>query len=150
MASIPLPLDNGFLRRQCPDCEREFKWHNGRTPSHPGTPDPAVYFCPYCAHTAPPDHWWTTEQLAYIEQVGLLEADKVMSEAFRGLEKKTKGGLFEIKVEKPGSPEPPAPLHEPTDMILVEPPCHPWEPLKILDDWGKPIHCVICGAAFAV
>ena len=33
--SVPFPLDSeGFLRRECPSCRREFKWlHQGRTAS---------------------------------------------------------------------------------------------------------------------
>jgi hypothetical protein len=23
--------------------------------------------------------------------------------------------------------------------------CHPAEPVKVLDDWGRPVHCLICG-----
>jgi hypothetical protein len=46
--SIPFPLDDdGFLRRECPTCDREFKW----LPAHDeteATPPPAGgYFCPY-------------------------------------------------------------------------------------------------------
>ncbi len=33
---IELPLDDdGYLRRQCPTCERLFKWHYGPTPQRP-------------------------------------------------------------------------------------------------------------------
>jgi hypothetical protein len=33
------------------------------------------------------------------------------------------------------------PLTEVDDMTLVAFPCHPSEPLKILDDWRKPVRC---------
>ena len=28
----------------------------------------------------------------------------------------------------------PTPLYEPDDMIIIEPPCHPWEPLKVPEE----------------
>ena len=33
--SIELPLDSGFLRRECPNCQLEFKWHHGPTETTP-------------------------------------------------------------------------------------------------------------------
>src|SRR6201995_3900103 len=68
---MSLPLDSdGFLRRECPTCEREFKWVNG---SEDGEETEATadggYFCPYCAIQAPPDAWLTKPQLALIENV---------------------------------------------------------------------------------
>jgi len=30
-------------------------------------------------------------------------------------------------------------------MTRVDFACHPSEPLKILDDWHEPVHCLICG-----
>jgi hypothetical protein len=66
--SMSLPLDgDGFLRRECPTCEREFKWlpspdqlEEGNGESRAAAPDaqpPEAYYCPYCAVTAPPDAW---------------------------------------------------------------------------------------------
>ena len=68
-----------------------------------------------------------------------------LKDAFKPMET----GLIKItmSVDQKDS-EPPSALHEPADMILVEPPCHPWEPLKIAEDWREPIHCLLCGEAF--
>lgn len=41
------------------------------------------------------------------------------------------------------------PLHEPDDMVIVEPPCHPEEPVKVPDDAQAPFHCLDCGTPFA-
>lgn len=41
------------------------------------------------------------------------------------------------------------PLHEPDDMIIVEPPCHLNEPLKVPEDAITLVHCLICGAQFS-
>jgi hypothetical protein len=47
--SVPMPLDpDGFLRRECPTCERQFKWM-AATEEDEGTPQPeGGYYCPYC------------------------------------------------------------------------------------------------------
>lgn len=47
-------------------------------------------------------------------------------------------------------PEPPEPLTEPSDMLAVESPCHPWEPVKIADGWIAPLHCLVCGNPYVV
>src|SRR6266542_1308027 len=35
-------------------------------------------------------------------------------------------------------------------MIPVASPCHPYEPVKILDDSNAPLHCLVCGAQYAI
>jgi hypothetical protein len=47
-------------------------------------------------------------------------------------------------------PEPPSALHKPSDMTIVVSPCHPWEPIKVADEWTDPVHCLACGAPFAI
>ena len=39
------------------------------------------------------------------------------------------------------------PLTEADDMRRVDFVCHPSEPVKVLDDWRKPVHCLLCGEA---
>jgi hypothetical protein len=34
-------------------------------------------------------------------------------------------------------------------MVIVAPPCHPWEPVKVPDEATGELHCLICGTAFA-
>ena len=63
MTEIPmsLPLDkDSFLRRECPNCERQFKWWP--TPpeeeiSEETQEAPEAYFCPYCHEPTSPDAW---------------------------------------------------------------------------------------------
>jgi hypothetical protein len=71
--SMSLPLDGeGFLRRECPTCEREFKWLPSPDPEDDvevaatteGAEAPESYYCPYCAVSAPPDTWMTKAQVA--------------------------------------------------------------------------------------
>jgi hypothetical protein len=149
--SIALPLDDGFLRRECPNCERQFKWHHGPTAGRPADAvDPAVYFCPYCGETAGPDAWWTTDQLEYAQHFALQEGLGEIESSFRDLERQTRGGLVNFKFDGIDLGETPLPLHEPADMMTIEPPCHPWEPFKIDESWTETLHCLLCGAAFAI
>lgn len=148
--SISLPSDGPFLRRECPSCSRQFKWHHGPTDDRPEEEiDPSVYFCPYCGESALPDHWWTQEQAEYARQVS---AGPIMRETTADLRKglrTSRKSLIKFSVDCE-EPEPPAPLHEPSDMVVVLSPCHPWEPIKIVDDWREPVHCLMCGERFSV
>jgi hypothetical protein len=156
---MSLPLDgDGFLRRECPTCEREFKW----LPSPGPETDEAVvaratepveapdgYYCPYCAVTAPPDAWLTKAQVAAAEAIVQRE---LVDPEFHKLEreidhlKRRPGGLIgiEVRLER-DEPEPVPELNEPDDMRRIDFICHPMEPVKVLDDWDRAVHCLICG-----
>lgn len=128
-------------------CERQFKWFYGATETRPeDAADPDVYHCPYCGETAPPDHWWTREQLDYIQ----LDAAGAISEAIGRELKKAFRGVKGLKFQtRPSGLAAGAPaISEPADLVIVEPPCHPWEPLKVAEDWEDPLHCLVCGNTF--
>lgn len=149
---IELPLDtHGFLRRQCPACQREFKWHNGPLENAPeGADDVDVYYCPYCGEPADVDEWWTEEQVELIQSVVL---DEVASDAAQSLEGAARdlnsSGIIGVSVRY-DPPNPPAPLDESDDMTAVASPCHAYEPVKIAKDWQSRIHCLVCGAPYQV
>jgi hypothetical protein len=134
---IELPVDSdGFLRRACPDCDREFK----AFASAPGEGEPEPdggYFCPYCRHNG--DDWLTEAQSEYVTAKA---GEAVTEELFGGLGGGS-GDFVRIEVDRgPGVAELPA---EPNDMRRVETPCHPGEPVKVLDGWSGPAYCLICG-----
>lgn len=149
---LELPLDSqGFLRRQCPHCEREFKWHHGPTDAVPqDAVDPEEYFCPYCGGAAGVDEWWTEEQVEAIQAAVLTE---VMPRIAESLDDATRpinrSGLVTTSVHY-DAVNPPPPLEEVDDMIAVASPCHSYEPVKIDGGWNTPIHCLVCGAQFAI
>lgn len=150
--SIPLFTDDdGFLRRECPTCERQFKWFYGETAERPqDAADPELYFCPYCAVPAPTDQWWTTEQLEHAQAEIAPDVMQILTDELDKSLRSARSSLIKMSV-KPGSvPVPPAPLTEPNDMVMVEPPCHPWEPLKVVETWVEQLHCLVCGAEFVV
>ena len=150
--SINLPLDDGFLRRECPTCEREFKWHHGPTLDRPqDAVDPEVYFCPYCGTTAPPNTWWTKEQLEYAQQSASGPVARAMGDALeRVVGQQRSDSFIKIEIQRGDIPEPPAALHEPNDMSIVQSPCHTWEPVKVLETWGDALYCLLCGERYAV
>ncbi len=148
--SVPLPLDEGFLRRECPHCERQFKWHHGPTDERPeDAADPEVYWCPYCGETAPPDHWWTSEQLEFAQASIAGPAIRDIADEFNSSLGGQRNSFIKMSMSY-DEPEPPSALHEAPDMVIVLSPCHPWEPIKIAEDWSGPVYCLVCGSAFAI
>jgi hypothetical protein len=148
--AMSLPLDSdGFLRRECPTCEREFKWLSAEEGSADAAPIPdGGYFCPYCAIQAQPDAWWTPAQLEAINSVMSSEiVDPALKKFERDLRRSAKrsGGFLDVSVRHEPAHQP-APLVEVDDMRRVDFLCHPGEPIKILDDWTQPVHCLICGS----
>lgn len=150
---LSVPMDNdGFLRRECPKCEREFKW----LPTQEGqesTPVPeGGYFCPYCGKQADAGAWHTKAQ---VEQMKAIAYDELVAPELEGFKRSVEemdfgGGPLnvraEVSIEGPGRP---AELEEPDDMRRVDFPCHPSEPVKVSDGWQGDVHCLVCGTALA-
>ncbi|MCA0179713.1 MAG: hypothetical protein LCH77_09025 [Actinobacteria bacterium] len=149
---MSLPLDSdGFLRRECPNCVQEFKWHHGPANEEAEAADePAAYTCPLCGQPAGTDSWFTQAQLDFIEQAsGPMVAqvvDDELDRVFRGLPSK------HVKVKRIGrmnvAPQP-DPMTEPDDMVIVASPCHAYEPVKVPEGHAGSLYCLVCGAAFA-
>jgi hypothetical protein len=145
--SLSLPLDSlGFLRRECPTCSREFKWHADEPPAG-AVSSPSQYFCPYCGVAAAPDEWFTQEQIAFIrDQTMERTVNPSLAELQQTLQdlERTSGGLIKGSLTMPEGQTAP-PIFEPDDMKLIAFSCHPCEPLKIVDTWTGVVHCLICG-----
>lgn len=147
---ISLPLDSdGFLRRECPSCEQQFKWYSHQD----GDPDAEVvdqYFCPLCGVPSGTDTWWTPAQLEYVEGAAAPELDQhvqdLMKDAFKGI----KGLTYKANRDFTLGIPTPEPLSEPNDMVIAEPPCHRNEPVKVPESATERLHCLICGTPFAV
>jgi hypothetical protein len=143
--AIPIPLDSdGFVRRACPACEREFKWLYADSKDEATKPNPHGYCCPYCAAWAQPDQWFTEAQVEYIQQIGLGVASDEASKIFSQFNRPGSG----LKYTPGDRPSPPPDLPpEPDDMRRAEFACHPEDPLKVAEDWNEAVHCLICGSA---
>lgn len=147
--AISVPLDSdGFLRRECPTCEREFKWLSSTNEEYVTEPVPdGGYFCPYCGIQAPPSSWFTHAQLELVENMVATEVVEPMLKDFgktiEGIGRAS-GGLMTAKMEF-DEPDEVDPLTEADDMRRVDFACHPSEPVKVLDDWDKQVRCLLCG-----
>lgn len=76
------------------------------------------------------------------------KVDRTINDAMADLSANSGGllqlsGSFEMDINDPGV------LEEPDDMVVVEPPCHPNELLKIPGDSLARIFCLVCGIPFA-
>ncbi len=149
---ISLPLDaDGFLRRECPSCEQEFKWHHGPTEDAPNDfVYPGVYWCPRCGQSAGHDSWWTPDQLAYQQEVVSAAAHDYLGDVLKDAVKPLRGSFISVEVEQSERPAEPDPLVEADDMVMISPPCHPWEPVKVPEGVQAPHYCLVCGMAYVV
>ena len=107
------------------------------------------YFCPLCGTPARTDAWWTQAQLDYMQGAAGPELDRIVEGAMKDALKGVKGLSFKSNQNFSFDIPTPEPLVEPDDMVIVEPPCHPNEPLKVPDDSTNHVHCLVCGSEFA-
>lgn len=145
--SIPLDSD-GFLRRECPTCEREFKWlHNPEGGATGEIPSDGGYFCPYCGIQAQAGNWLTKAQVELAQRLVANRVVGPMLEKFaddlRNIGRNSRG-MVRAEVTH-DAPEEPEPLTEGDDMTRVDFGCHPTEPVKVLDDWDGEVFCLVCG-----
>lgn len=152
--SIPvtLPLDaDGFLRRECPACEEVFKWFS-HADGDPDAEQVDQYFCPRCGQGAGLDSWCTPAQLDYAHGAAAPAIDDFINEAlddaFKGF-KSSKHFTVKRSGRYSSNTPTPEPLHEPNDMVIVEPPCHPNEPVKVPESATSRVFCLVCGSLFA-
>jgi hypothetical protein len=89
-----------MVGRECLKCKRYFKLKPGT-----GLPTSRCH-CPYCDYEGNADTFWTPEQIKYAESIAEKEIHHQIIEpffdsidnTFKELERKTKGGFFQIKV----------------------------------------------------
>lgn len=139
-----MPVDSeGFMRRECPTCERELKWV-GASEGDASTPAPeGGYFCPYCAVQAPANAWWTKDQLKAIEAKMHNEVIKPqLDDLGKSLERSSTQHVKFTSKPMPRTAEPQ--LTESDDMRRIDFGCHT-EPVKVLEDWNGAVHCPLCG-----
>lgn len=153
--SMSFPLDeDGFLRRECPSCERQFKWWHTPDDENDAAEvgeEVEAYFCPYCYEPAPPGSWWTKEQVEYMQHLAAAEALEPQLRSMKNnLERgnrRSKWINIEMSVPDLSRPEP---LVEPDDMVRIDLPCHPEEPLKVDETWEQEVACLVCGIQYPV
>ncbi len=141
---VTLKTDNGFLRRECPSCRREFKWFHTEVSPYPKV---GLYHCPYCGSQA--DNWLTDAQRRYIKKIVGNEATTEIQQSLKKVTGRS-GGMLKMTVTHSPSGPPARPIapSEPADMREAKPPCHPLEPIKIAEGWNEAVHCLVCGEKF--
>ena len=171
--NLSLPLDDdGFFRRECPLCCREFKvlleknelnslaqagidsylleTKEDATNSTEEETEPETEFtCPYCGQQAPRDSWWTQEQLAYVGVVSHNIMAKMVNEQLIQPLKRTfrtqSHGLFSMRFEaNEMKQEEPWISPEVDDLEIFDLPCcH--RKMKLDEDRNSEVYCFFCG-----
>lgn len=144
---IALPLDDeGYLRRKCYDCRRQYKVVD--TPGEDAPDDfevPDAYRCPYCGQAAPHDDRLTRPQIDYIQLVARGEVpddvDDVDLESLLAEHDLTTAPSEEFE-------ELPPSIQERDDMVGATAPCHPFLGFQVIGLWQLKLHCMLCGEKF--
>jgi hypothetical protein len=168
--NLSFPLDeNGFFRRECPLCCKEFKVllekqeladiaqqgidlfmlqpeEDSSSPEDNNVE--AEFTCPYCGQKAKNDGWWTQEQLAYVGVIAKnIMAQMVNKHFIRPLKRDTRKmntGMISMEFKgKEMDQREPWISPETNDMKLFDLPCCQRK-LKI-DNWQDRVYCFFCG-----
>jgi len=170
--NLSFPLDDdGFFRRECPLCSKEFKvllkkeeltdltqkgidsflleQREETTHSEEGSDSEIKFFCPYCGQLASMDSWSSHEQIAYIGIAVKNITARIVNEGFIHPLKRSFGkptsGMFSMKFEgKDIKQEEPWISPEVNDLEIFDLPCcH--RKIKIVDSWVGKVYCFFCG-----
>jgi hypothetical protein len=159
---VELPRDaSGFVRRECPQCQRAFKTRPHRQDAcilqrrlaslfpfenaHESFDEVPDGSCLYCGHRAPLDEWLTPGQQAHLEALARAWANHVRYEQLayvsRTLSLNPRPTFVATEPEALPGPMPP----EPDDMRVIPLVCC-GEEVKSLWDWEGPLFCPRCGS----
>jgi len=170
--NLSFPLDDdGFFRRECPFCRKEFKILLEKDeltdlaqkgidsfmikPKEEATDldesghSETEFICPYCGQWASSDSWWTQEQLAYLGIVAKNIMAKMVNENLIRPLKRTfrrpSSGMVSIRFEgKEMEQQEPWISPEVNDMEIFDLPCCQRK-IKIEENWSDAIFCFFCG-----
>ena len=170
--NISLPLDSdGFFRRECPLCRKEFKLllekdeladlaqkgidsfmlerEEAEEDSQSTVTQLTEFTCPYCGQLTTEDSWWTQEQLAYIGIFVKNIMAKMVNEQFiRPLKRdfgRPKSGLISVQFEgREIKQQEPWISPETDDMDIFTLSCCQRK-MKIIEGWKGKVHCFFCG-----
>lgn len=159
---VALPEDgSGFVRRQCPRCQRIFKTRSSRFDAralqrrlaslfpfenaHESLEPVPTWSCLYCGHRAEADEWLTGEHVAYLERLARAWANHVryqqLAHISRTLGHNPRPTFVALAPRELPHLMPP----EPEDLRPLPLLCC-GEEVKALWDWDGPLYCPRCGA----
>jgi len=170
--NLSFPLDeDGFFRRECPLCHKEFKVllekeeltdlaHKGidffmieekekETNLSENESSGTEFVCPYCGQRAPGDSWWTQEQLTYVGIVAKNILAKIINENLIRSLKRTfrRSGYSKVSLRFEGKEieqQEPRISPEVNDMEIFDLPCCQRK-IKIEENWQDTLYCFFCG-----
>lgn len=160
-SAFPKDAD-GILSRECPECESRFKvWvadetdDTGPDALDEGLSDDEVLvkaeelrrYCPLCHQLVAGNKWWTPEQIEFAKEAISAAVQTKFHEMLKETADKS-GGLLEFQGS--GPPAMPSPPVEHDEVIVVVPPCHDADPLKVPKDWSNEVACHQCGVRYPV
>lgn len=92
--------EEGFIGRECPECEMYFKLKLGT-----GLPID-YHICPYCGCRGSTDKFFTKDQIEYAQSVAVRKIMKPLMDdlhrSLKSLERSTRGGFIQFKVSMKG------------------------------------------------
>ncbi|QAT84639.1 hypothetical protein EJ065_3071 [Corallococcus coralloides] len=164
MAWLELPRDKaGFVRRECPRCQRSFKTRPSRHDAGMLQRLLAGYFpfenlheaytaealpawhCLYCGHRALPDAWLTPEQSAHVERMARAWANHVRYEQLAYVQRTLSHNPRPTFVSV--APEPlPRPLPPDEELLRTLPMVCCGDEVQAQWEWDLPMVCPRCGA----
>jgi predicted RNA-binding Zn-ribbon protein involved in translation (DUF1610 family) len=174
MSEIGIPVnfpvdDDGYFRRRCPLCKKEFKLllkkeeledieqkgiesyilKREKEERSDVESEDAKFVCPYCGQKSVWSNWWTQEQEAYIGVIAENIMAQLLNEHFiRPLKRnlrKSKSSFIQISLEgEELKKKEPWMSPEMNDMDLVSLNCCD-RMIKIEDDYVELVYCYYCG-----
>lgn len=154
-AAFPRDLD-GFLSRECPSCEGRFKLEVAADDAGAEASDlsdeEAVAeaesmqrYCPLCHEPVEGNRWWTVEQIEYAREAISASVQSQFQDMLEDTTRQSSGVLTFRRGDVAAVPSPPT---EDETMVMVIPPCHEDDRLKVPDDWTGEVACHRCGVRY--
>lgn len=149
--TLSFPLDDDkFLRRECPDCEKEFKIQtiekDGYFDSGLDKQESNKMTCPYCGHRSKVREWWTKDQVNYISQENERIAFDLIQNELGGSMINT--GLIQVTLTPNTIPKT-SMNPEKNDMKIFELSCCERD-IKILENWTEKVYCPDCSKIYKI
>ncbi|MEA2066829.1 MAG: hypothetical protein U9O65_07060 [Thermotogota bacterium] len=173
--NLPFPLDDdGFFRRECPFCRKEFKVLLEKeeltdiaqkgidsfmikpkeevTDLDESERSKIEFICPYCGQPASSNSCWTEEQLAYVGIVAKNIMAKIVNEnlirPLKETSQRHSSGMVSIRFEgKEMEQHEPWVSPEVNDMEIFDLPCCQRK-IKIEENWQDTVYCFFCGFSY--
>jgi hypothetical protein len=159
LARIPasaFPRDSdGFMSRECPECEGRFKVEVDDEAGGSDLSDEEALaaaeamqrYCPLCHAVVDGNKWWTPEQIEYAASAVSAVVQSKFQDMLEDTARQSRGIL---EFRRGAVPAVPAPPEETDGMLMVVPPCHEDDRLKVPDDWTAEVACHRCGVRYPI